>query len=195
MNKDWTGSEASSFTTLGATNYATGEREEHDYYATDPKALELIIDKLGLSNNVWECACGGGHLSKVLEQHGYNVTSTDLYSNGYGISGIDFLKQTKPFNGDILTNPPYKYAKDFVEKALELTNNKVVMFLKIQFLETKKRKPLFTAYPPKYIYVSSSRINCAKNGDFKNCNGSAVCYAWYVWEKGYTGDTILRWFN
>jgi hypothetical protein len=25
--------------------------------------------------------------------------------------------------------------------------------------------------------------------------GSAVAYAWYVWEKGFNGDTIVKWFN
>lgn len=25
--------------------------------------------------------------------------------------------------------------------------------------------------------------------------GSAVAYAFYVWQKGYKGDTILKWFN
>ena len=184
------------WSSVGASTYAHNTRQKYDYYATDPQALESIIDKLDLSHNVWEPACGGGHLSKVLEKHGHNVKSTDLYDNGYGKSGVDFLTQTEKFDGDILTNPPYKYAKSFIEKALQLTDGKVIMFLRIQFLESKERRILFDKYPPKYVYVSSSRINCARNGDFENFSkGSVLCYAWYVWEKGYTGDTILRWFN
>ena len=72
------------------------------------------------------------------------------------------------------------------------------MFLKIQFLEGKARKELFKKYPPKIIYVSSSRILCAKNGDFegmKKAGGSAVAYAWYVWVKGYSGITEVKWIN
>ncbi len=42
------------------------------------------------------------------------------------------------------------------------------MFLKIQFLEGKARRALFEEYPPKTIYVSSSRLRCAMNGDFEN---------------------------
>lgn len=103
-------------------------------------------------------------------------------------------------DGDIVTNPPYKYAKEFVEKALELipVGNKVCMFLKLQFMEGKARKLLFEKYPPKTIYISSSRLLCAKNGDFDGMRaggGSAVAYAWYVWEKGYKGETVVRWFN
>lgn len=194
--RDWIGNARSTHATLGARNYALNDREQHDYYATDPNALELIIDKLDLADNVWECACGGGHLSTVLKDHGYNVTSTDLYSSEYGESGVDFLKCTEPFDGDILTNPPYKYAQEFVEKAMELTNGKVIMFLKLQFLESKSRRKLFEKYPPKYIYVSSGRLRCAMNGDFERyAKSNAVSYAWYVWEKGFTGEPVVRWFN
>lgn len=109
---------------------------------------------------------------------------------------MDFLKETEEFNGDILTNPPYKYAKEFVEKAIELTSGKVIMFLKVQFLEGKARRKMFNKFPPKYIYVSSSRLCCAMNGDFeKYSKSNAVCYCWYVWEKAYTGEPIIRWFN
>ena len=54
------------------------------------------------------------------------------------------------FNGDIITNPPYKYAKEFVEKALEVIpkGNKVAMFLKLQFLEGKARRKMFETSPP-----------------------------------------------
>lgn len=72
------------------------------------------------------------------------------------------------------------------------------MFLKLQFMEGKERKHLFTKFPPKTVYVSSSRILCAKNGDFeglKASGGSAVAYAWYVWEKGFKGNTTVKWIN
>lgn len=66
------------------------------------------------------------------------------------------------------------------------------MFLKIQTLEGQKRyDEIFSKYPPRTIYVFIKRIECAKNGIF--INSSAVCYAWYVWEKGYKGDTIVKW--
>ena len=199
---DWTGNYNSIFKTLGASNHTDKEREINDYYATDPIAIDVLINdgKAEISNNVWECSCGEGHLSKRLLDYGYDVTSTDLIDRGYGIGGVNFLDTNSMFYGDIITNPPYKYAIQFVEHALDIIpeGNKVFMFLKLQFLEGKSRKELFKKYPPKCIYVSSSRILCAKNGDFegmKKSGGSAVAYAWYEWEKGYTGDTVIKWVN
>lgn len=139
----------------------------------------------------------GGHLSKVLEEHGYNVKSTDLVYHGYGEGGIDFLTSNEIFDGDIITNPPYKYARQFVERAMESVRDghKVAMFLRLLFLEGKSRKELFEKYPVKTVYVSSGRIRCAINGEFREGVGSAQAYAWFVWEKGYTGDTVIKWFN
>ena len=68
------------------------------------------------------------------------------------------------------------------------------MFLKLTFLEGKKRyDDLFRKYPPKTVYVFIQRINCAMNGEFEKCVPSAVSYAWFVWQKGYTGATEIKW--
>ena len=200
MTKDWTGNSKSTFTTLGASSHSDKIRDTNDYYATDPNALQMFLDKVKndggvLNKNIWECSCGEGHLSKVLEKNGYEVKSTDLIDRGYGQGGINFLTLNEPWDGDILTNPPYKYAQEFVEKAISLINigNKVIMFLRIQFLEGKERYKLFQTNPPKYVYVHSSRQICAMNGDFVKYDGSATCFCWFVWEKGFIGDTVIRW--
>jgi hypothetical protein len=200
--KDWTGNKNSIFKTLGASNHTDKERENDDYYATDPIAIDVLLKdgNIKLNENVWECACGEGHLAERIKSYGYTVRSTDLIDRGYGESEVDFLTYNKSWNGDILTNPPYKFAKEFIEHALEIIpeGKQVAMFLKLQFLEGKARKKLFINNPPKCVYVSSSRILCAKNADFEGMKaggGSAVAYGWYVWEKGYRGNTILKWIN
>lgn len=197
---DWIGNEKAVYSTLGASNHTDEERVENDYYATDPKALELLLQIESFSHYVWEPACGEGHLSEVLKRHGHDVLSTDIIDRGYPKTQVaDFLASDAPVgvSRDIITNPPYKYAKEFVEHALDISidGTKVAMFLKLQFLEGKARRELFKKYPPKTIYVSSERLKCAPNGDFEKVKSSAVAYAWFIWEKGYKGNTIVRWFN
>ncbi len=196
--KDWTGNGNSIYKTLGASNHCEHERQVDDYYATEPKAVEILLENETFNHEVWECACGEGHISKVLESHGYDVSSTDLIYRGYGEEEpYDFLKcDETDIDEDIITNPPYKYAKEFVEKALDivLPGRKVAMFLKLTFLEGKARRQMFEKHPPARIYVFSSRVNCAKNGQFAGTQ-SAVAYAWFVWEKGFKGDPVIRWVN
>lgn len=49
--------------------------------------------------------------------------------------------------------------------------------------------------PPRIVYISRSRLACYKNGDMSVKPESAIAYAWYVWEKGFTGDPVIKWFN
>lgn len=192
--KDWTGNKKSTFATLGASSHSEYERAEGDFYATDPRAIKPLLDRENFSNMIWECACGQGHLSEAMKKEGKEVISTDLYARGYGGVDVDFLTKSSGYGCDIITNPPYKYAQEFVDKAIELTGNKVAMFLKLTFLEGKKRKRFFEKYPPKVIYVFSYRVQVARNGEKEMFEkSSAAAYAWFVWEKGYTGDPIIKW--
>lgn len=197
--KDWIGNNKAVYTCLGASNHALEDRETEDYYATDPKAAELLLEVEPELNNIWECACGEGHLAKVFNKVGKLNLASDLIDRGYGNAFFDFLDRVEEgkYEGDIVTNPPYKFAKEFIEKALGIikTGRKVAMFLKVTFLEGKARKEFFKKNPPKTIYVCSGRIPCAKNGDFNKYPSSAIAYAWYVWEKGFTGKPTVEWIN
>lgn len=199
MSKDWTGNGNSVFKTLGASNHSAGERAELDYYATDPAAVVALLEREEFDGPIWEPACGGGHISEQLINCGFRVRSTDIVNRGYFRQNetFDFLEEDRVFYGDIITNPPYKYAAEFVEHALELTTagSKVAMFLKLTFLEGAKRKTLFDKYPPKTVYVFRNRIDCWKNGIEPVKPSKAVCYAWFVWEYGYTGETVIKWIN
>ena len=200
--KDWTGNSKTTFVQLGASSHSDKEREQNDYYATDPNSLKIFLnklkeDKIDLHRNILECACGEGHLSDVLVENGYAVTNIDIIDRGYNKNFMqaDFLKMDTEFDGDILTNPPYKYAKEFVEHSLDIIKDGYycIMFLKIQFLEGQERKKLFEKYPPKYVYVNSARQCCAMNGEFEKYNATALCYCWFIWQKGFKGEPIIRW--
>ena len=196
MLKDWTGNSKAAIAGIAPSNHSLKNRESDDFYATDPKAVDMLCNLEKFSQTILEPACGQGHIAKALESHGYKVLAYDLIDRGYGTTGIDFLALDKQnVNADVITNPPYKLAQEFVEKAMSVIapGHKVAMFLKLTFLETARRRELFKKYPPKTVYVASQRIACWPNG--KPTTQSMVCYAWFVWEKGFSGDTILKWFN
>ena len=200
MAKDWSGNGKSVFVTLGASNHTDKEREPNYFYATDPIAVDKLIGNIGfIPSVVWECACGTGCLSERLKQYCHGVVSTDAIDRGYG-QVQDFLLAKEMPSGCscIITNPPYKLATEFILHALDLLPNGglCIMFLKTTFLEGEKRhRLLFSKYPPQRILQFSKRVLCAKNAEFqKMCKvGSAVSYAWFVWEKGYKGETTITW--
>lgn len=193
---------------LKAGNLAGGNsvrgRVENDFYATDPQTtfdfLKEFIEENELVGDILEPACGQGHISKVLEfvYPDKNITSTDLIDRGYGVGNIDFLTHDFGRKFDtIITNPPFKYAKEFIERGLELSNKYVIIFAKLQLLEGKQRKDMFKNTCLKYVYVHSTRQNPMRNGKDRDENGnkwnSTMAFAWFVWDKDYDGEPIIKW--
>lgn len=165
-NKDWTGNRNSVFKTLGASNHTKEDRENNDFYATDPVAIDLLKKKIDLPKQILEPSCGKGHLSIRLEELGHDVKSYDLINRGYGEKKDFFSINEPPFEGDfaIVTNPPYKFATEFVIHALELVpkGSLVCMFLKTTFAESKGRySKIFVTTPPTGFY-NVSREYCVQ---------------------------------
>lgn len=219
----WTGNKNSTYTCLGASNHSKEEREVHDYYATDPLAAEYLLKIEPQITNVWEMCVGEGNLAEPYRREGKLKAISDLIDRGYYPEGImtsygkDFLQMSKVWKGDMVSNPPYSIAVEWTKHCLDLLQDGhyLALFMKITFLEGKERRKFFEDNPPIRVWVSSSRIQCAKNNEFevpkKDKNGnvvydksgnpvmvkmsSAACYCWYIWQKGYKGPTELKWFN
>lgn len=158
--KDWKSNKKSTFAMVGASNHTNHERAEYDYYATEPKAAEELLNVEYFRGSIWENACGRGHLTKPLLQAGYEVISTDLIDRGYGKGGVDFFKCDKPLADNITTNPPYSKALEWVQHSLDLVDmgKKVALLLPIQFLESESRIELFKNTPPVRIHVAAKRF-------------------------------------
>ena len=177
-------------------------REKDDFYATAPHTTRLFLNvfKENLGKSILEPSCGEGHLAEVLkEYYPYsNIDCIDLVDRGYGTGGIDFLTYNTDKKYDtVITNPPFKYAKEFILKGLELSNKYVIMLCKIQLLEGVNRKEMFLNTPLKYIYVHTTRQATWKNGEETDSKGkkwaTTMCLAWFIWEKGYNEEPIVRW--
>ncbi len=171
------------------------DREKLDFYATDKRAIDELLKKEQFTSPIYEPACGQGHIGKVLEAYGYEVKAEDICYRGYGNKKTrDFFTVTEN-ELDIVTNPPYFCANEFLRHALEISKEKVkiAMLFRLAFLEGQKRYELFKEHPPQRVYVFAKRINCAKNGEFEKYKGSTIAFAWFIWEVGYIGSTELKW--
>lgn len=183
---------------MGASNHCDEERAANDYYGTNPESTKALLKVESFQKQIWEPAAGHHLIANVLKDAGYDVMTTDLVNYGFGDKQLDFLNVENKYDikMDIVTNPPYGLATEFAVKALELVapGCKVAMFLRTLFLEgTKRYEKLFSKYPPKTVYVFTNRQVSDKNDDFNK--GSAVSYSWFVWEKGYTGPTEIKWIS
>lgn len=176
-----------------------GKRAEYDFYPTPPHAVEELLKREVFTGNVWECACGDGAISEILKAKGLSVFSSDIVDRGYGENRkLDFLNdsQTKGINAhNIITNPPFKLAKEFVEKGLQIASNKVAILQRLAFLESKERYELFRTTPLKCIYVFSKRLKFYSNGIINRNNSGMLAFAWYIWEHGYQQKPYINWIK
>jgi len=187
---------------LGVTRPKDEERPAGDFYATCPSTIPPLLEFLGWLEDpktIREPTCGQGHLSVALEHYGHIVVSTDLYDRGYGLSPVDFIDEndwhwTDDIDYDaVIMNPPYKnnMPVKFVETALEISPV-VCAFLRGSFLESASRDDMFNHFPPEYMLVFSDRVRSSKNALFKPKEQNTVMYAWFVWNRGYKGDTKIK---
>lgn len=182
---------------LGASNHSDKERAKNDYYSTDPRATRALLDEECFDRIIWEPTAGRHMIVNELKSAGYEVRSTDLVDYGFKEDAqIDFLNYNRTWEHDLIFNPPYKFATEFVIKGLELLQpgKKMAVFLRTLFLEGQKRyEKIFKDNPPKTIYVFSKRVVCSTTDD--HTEPSAVSYSWFLFEKGYKGNPEIKWIN
>lgn len=186
----------------GISPSLTHPREKDEFYATDgfvaiPALLKLL--KWNSPKKIWDNCCGMGHLSVPLMFAGHNVVATDLVNRGFGVGGVDFLAETSlhlvcDFDA-IVMNPPFKLQLKFILLALKRIRQGgiVAVFLPTRYLEGDTRfTKLFDKYPPIMVAQFIKRVKCCKNADFTIKTG-ATAYAWFIWEKGFKGDPVVKW--
>ncbi len=165
-----------------------------DFFPTPRWATFALADNESLRGEIWECACGDGAMSRVLEETECRVFSSDLYKRGYGEAGLDFLK-TKRKADNIITNPPYNCAEGFVATGIRQAKRKFALLLRLAFLEGANRaNTIFAHTPPSRVWVFSERITFYPTGVEPKGSGTTA-YAWFVWDKDAPGSTELRWLK
>ena len=184
---------------LNGSEMVEHQRHPEDFYPTHPAITKMLLDREELDGNIWEPACGRGDMSQVFIDNGYDVLSTDLIDRGYGEGGIDFLAddQISRFGSvdNIITNPPFKFALDFVLQAKKIARKKICILNETMFLDGIKRYEMWMdkEFPLKTMYQFSGRVVFRKNEIVDQVQSGLIPWAWFVFEKGYTGKPTIDW--
>jgi hypothetical protein len=142
-----------------------------DDFQTPAKAILPLLPYLGKSWRIWECACGNGNLANGLREKGFDVVATDI------IGGYDFLTY-QPENFDcIVTNPPFKYKQQFLERCYQI-RKPFALLLPLTTLETRKRQRLLEKYGVEII-LFDRRINFETPNKVKN-SAAWFATAWFT---------------
>jgi len=170
-------------------------REQDDFYPTPSEGVEALLSVETFEGPIWECACGDGAISRVLEAHGYRVISTDLVDRGYGQARTDFLMEWESRAPNIVTNPPFKNIPEFMLQALRLSTAKVAFLMRIGCLEGAERGKIYRSSPLARVWVFSNRLQIWRNGEKTSRSGGMIGFAWFVWDHNHKGPPTLGWLD
>lgn len=175
---------------------AERKRRPLDDYPTPGWAIDVILPHLPLDGVVLEPACGAGAiLAHLLDAGVPNALARGIEIDagraeearalGVHVAAQDALDGDPGSWGSphlIITNPPFRRALPFVERALRevAPGGVVAMLLRIGFIEGKDRRPFHQAHPAD-LYVLSRRPSFTGGGS------DTAAYAWWVWGPGRGG--------
>jgi hypothetical protein len=166
--------------------------EGPDYYPTPEWGTRALLDQVRFEGQILEPACGEGYMSRVLEAAGYDVVSSDLHPWGFG-DVRDFFSIREHFD-NMVTNPPYNRAEEFLRHALTIIDRKICLLMRLSWLESEARyHRVYKLRPPTSVYVFTSRLSMYRAG-YVGENSGATCYAWYCWDQAAKDTkTTLDW--
>lgn len=177
---------------------------ETDFYETPKWATERIVEAMlvdGVLNkydNIYDPCCGAGAITDVLSIYGFeNLMASDIQIEEYikGQKGVDVYDLEDGITEVVFTNPPYGLMtkENMLQEFLRIARKKVILLLNIFFLSSKDRKEMLKHSGLRYVYVHSDRVTMYPYGTEKPKNGGTKMFAWFVWDKEYCGEPIIRW--
>lgn len=173
--------------------------ESPDDFPTPPWAtralIEHVIGKAGLETmSCLEPACGRGHMSRALEEYFGSVDSSDAHQYGYGQIRNFLSFPLKASSHDwVITNPPFRLAEEFVNRALGVARVGVAILARTVFLESLGRyEEIFQYSPPSKFAQFVERVPMVR-GRLDRMVTTATGYAWFVWERQPATTPRLMW--
>ena len=131
-------------------------KDSLDDFPTPPWATRALIahvieKETGVEDmTALEPACGRGYMSQTMREYFAQVDAADVHDYGHG-EVSDFLHSNYPASGYdwVITNPPFRLAEEFIQRALPIARRGVAMLVRTVFIESVGRyNRVFTVNPP-----------------------------------------------
>ena len=136
-----------------------------DFFPTPRWATFALIDNEKFNGDIWECACGDGAMSRVLEQTGSARFRALTFMNADMAKPVTIFWCQRDRQTNIVTNPPYNCAEGFVANGIKQARRKFALGIGLAFLEGANRaNTIFARTPPSRVWVFSERITFYPTG-------------------------------
>jgi hypothetical protein len=184
----------------GHSGYA---RVDKDYYREPAWITDALLNAVQFTGTILDPCCGGGRIPSRCLERGLHAVGSDIVDRGFG-EVQDVFDRTEPV-ANVITNPPYTFAQPIVEHLYTVVAERIALLLRLAFWEGKCRTKFFAKHPPALILGSIDRVSCPpgrvdRDGPRDRWGaiiepeerGGKMPYAWFIWQIGHTGDTVIR---
>jgi hypothetical protein len=169
--------------------------QRHDEHYVEPEWVsERLFQVEDFEGRIWDPACGFGRIVIAARKHGYDAYGSDIADRGWNNSQQDFFWYTSKHD-NIVTNPPFKIARDFAKHALNRSSHKAAMIFPTARLNAAR---WLQGTPLRRIWLLTPRpsmppgTHIAAGG---RVGGGKSDYCWLVWEHGYRGAPEVKWLR
>lgn len=172
-------------------------RDSLDDFPTPPWAtralLHHVIEGEFSAMSCLEPACGAGHMARPLGKFFKSVNAQDIANYGYGQLRDYLAHDTKGQWDWVITNPPFRLAEQFIERALSQSRVGCAFLVRTTFVESIGRyQRLFSKTPPTKVAQFVERVPMVR-GRLDRKASTATGYCWLVWEKGRNCSSEMVW--
>jgi hypothetical protein len=186
---------------LGNRDSHIWNREANDHYVEPAWCSERLFDVEEFYGRINDPCCGFGTIPEAAYRAGIGATACDLVDRGYKGGWVeDFFESTWP-RDNIVSNPPFDVASQFVLHALKLTGGKVAIIFptaRLNAANGPKGKYWIDGLPLRRVWLLTPRPSMppghvlAAGG---KPEGGKEDYCWLVFERGYAGNPELGWLH
>lgn len=166
------------------------------YFTIEPWPVDVLCRTVALRGQIWEPACGAGHMVRRLEAHCYAVWASDLLDHGCGVTGRDFLAETLLPAGveTIVTNPPNGLTDAFALHALDLlrpVGGMLALFVPTDWDSSGRSR--FRRLLPPHAPLALKLVCRQRPLFFAERRGAPrTPYCWMLWDWRHAGPATVR---
>jgi hypothetical protein len=171
------------------------DRHPDDYYIEEEWCDRRLFEVEKFKGGIFDPACGSGRIVRAAIAAGHVALGHDKVRRSVECTReADFLT-SDVWVSNIVSNPPFGIAQEFIEHALEMSQGKTAMLLPLTWLAGDDRAVWLATTPLLRVYVLTPRPSMPPGPVIEagiKLGGGKKDFCWVVWLRAYDGTPTFH---
>ena len=184
------------------------DRKCHDNYETPAWAIASLLSRHHeIDGTIIDPCCGPGSIVREVRRlrstaivGGLELRTIEVPDGcRAGVDGLAELRAAALVGGAAdwaVLNPPFTMALEFALTTWQSVERGMAIFQRTAWMEGVARgNKLWDVLPCSHVWIFRHRVDCFPEGQVDHSTSGMLCFAWYVFTRGYTGRPQLGWIT